>query len=151
MFLKKCFRGHTHFLYLCQSFVQWKIYLIRLLSLLLDVLYYMHILFFRTLTCYLQDRWMLLTMGQLTSAPAGRPARQVQNSYLIISQLLYTIVIQVLVDYAVCDRRHYCKALCDVMFSQIVRNCPKISSHRAKQQRHQLNFLTVSMSVILVL
>ena len=41
---------------------------------------------------------------------------------------------KVLLDFAVWDRRRYCKALCDVKFSQIHRGkWSKIWSHTAKQ------------------
>ena len=39
------------------------------------------------------------------------------------------------------------KLYCDVYFSQIVGNDGKISSHTAKQLRHQLDFPTVYLSV----
>ena len=50
-------------------------------------------------------------------------------------------VIKVLADFAVCDWWRYCKTLCDLKFSQIYGL--NIWLHRAKQQRHHLNFPTV--------
>ena len=52
---------------------------------------------------------------------------------------LHYPVIKTSADFAVCDLQCYCKALCDVKFSQTEKNLKKCSH----KERHQLNVLTL--------